>query len=221
MRGGGSGRGGGSAPGRGGFGLQRIGSGSLRGRKLLALPDGVPGLRPTSSRVREAICDRLGDQLVDACVLDVFAGSGALSIEALSRGARRSVLVERDARVARHLLAQLAALDLTARTAVHQGDALAVLAAGRPSVPAGFDVVFVDPPFASPHIFSPVLAALCDHGWLAPGAVIVCERERVRGAAPDIVIPATLAKDATRIYGQAQIEFLSRRPSLPPSAAFP
>ena len=193
-----------------GFGLQRIGAGTLRGRKLLALPEGVPGLRPMGSRVREAVFDRLQTSVLEARVLDLFAGSGALSIEALSRGAAHCMLFELDARVVRHLQAQLGALALASHAEVRRGDALALFAAGRGSA-APFDLVFVDPPFASPHIFSPVFAALCDRGWLAPGAQVVCERERVRGAAPSLVIPAALELEATRIYGQAQVEFLALR----------
>jgi 16S rRNA (guanine966-N2)-methyltransferase len=188
--------------------MQRVSAGALRGRKLMTLPDGVPGLRPTASRVREAIFDRLGHNLEGERVLDLFAGSGALAIEALSRGAASALLFELDTRVVKHLGAQLDALGLAARAQVRRGDALGLLGAG-PGGSAQFDLVFVDPPFASPHVFSPILAMLCSARWLAPDARIVCERERIRGAAPNIVIPAALVLDATRTYGQAQVEFLS------------
>ena len=88
--------------------MQRITGGQLRGRKLSRLPDGVAGLRPTGARVREAIFNRLQGEVEDARVLDLFAGSGALSIEALSRGARVATLIERDRAVLRHLQRQLA-----------------------------------------------------------------------------------------------------------------
>lgn len=188
--------------------MQRVSAGALRGRKLMTLPDGVAGLRPTASRVREAIFDRLGHDLEGVRVLDLFAGSGALAIEALSRGAASALLFELDLRVVRHLGAQLDVLGLAGRAQVRRGDALGLLGAG-PGGSARFDLVFVDPPFASPHVFSPILAMLCSAQWLAPDARIVCERERVRGAAPNIVIPAALVLDATRTYGQAQVEFLS------------
>ena len=188
--------------------MQRVSAGALRGRKLMTLPDGVPGLRPTASRVREAIFDRLGHDLEGERVLDLFAGSGALAIEALSRGAASALMFELDTRVVKHLGAQLDALGLAGRAQVRRGDALGLLGAG-PGGSARFDLVFVDPPFASPHVFSPILAMLCSARWLAPDARIVCERERIRGAAPNIVIPAALVLDATRTYGQAQVEFLS------------
>jgi 16S rRNA (guanine966-N2)-methyltransferase len=190
--------------------MQRVSAGTLRGRKLMTLPEGVPGLRPMGSRVREAIFDRLRRDIEDARVLDVFAGSGALAIEALSRGASFATLFELDARVVRHLRAQLGALALTDRAEVDSGDAVALLRAGHERG-APYDLVFVDPPFASPHIFTPVYEALCVGGWLAPAARIVCERERVRGSAANVVLPPALDLEATRIYGQAQVEFLVLR----------
>ncbi len=190
--------------------MQRVGAGALRGRKLMTLPEGVPGLRPTGSRVREAIFDRLGASVEGERVLDLFAGSGALTIEALSRGAASATLFELDTRVVRHLEAQFTALGLRDRAVVRRGDSMGLLGEGPGAVPR-YDLVFVDPPFATPHVFTPVLAALCDRGWLAPDARIVCERERIRGAAPDIVVPPALELEATRIYGQAQVEFLSLR----------
>jgi 16S rRNA (guanine966-N2)-methyltransferase len=190
--------------------MQRVSAGTLRGRKLMTLPDGVPGLRPMGSRIREAVFDRLGPDARDARVLDVFAGSGALAIEALSRGASFATLFELDARVVKHLRAQLGALALLDRAEVRSGDAVALLGAGHGAATA-YDLVFVDPPFASPHIFTPVLESLCRGQWLAPGARIVCERERIKGSASNVVIPAALDLEATRIYGQAQVEFLVLR----------
>lgn len=189
--------------------MQRVSAGSLRGRKLMTLPDGVSGLRPMASRIREAIFDRIGPDVEGARVLDVFAGSGALAIEALSRGASFATLFELDARVVRHLRAQLDALALQTRAEVTSGDALVSLAKSRPR--QAYDLVFVDPPFASPHIFTPVLEALCAHAWLAEGARIICERERVRGTTANVVLPPALDLEATRTYGQAQVEFLMLR----------
>lgn len=186
--------------------MQRIFAGALRGRKLMALPAGVAGLRPTAAKVREAIFDRLGPGVVDTRVLDLYAGSGALSIEALSRGASSALLVEEDARVVKHLQAQLAALGVAARAKVVRSTAERVLAGGPGS--ASYDLVFVDPPFASPHVFGPIAAALVQHRWLGPGARIVCERERVRGAAPNVEYPAALELEASRVYGQVIVEFL-------------
>jgi 16S rRNA (guanine966-N2)-methyltransferase len=174
----------------------------------LPLPEGVPGLRPTASRVREAIFDRLGPAARGARVLDLFAGSGALSIEALSRGAQHAVLLDVDARVVRHLERQLAALKIERACTVRRSDAQAFVDAAPPGAP--FDLVFVDPPFATPHVMTPLLAALAKPGWLADAAIVVCEHERVRGTATVIECPAGLVREATRIYGQAQVEFFAR-----------
>lgn len=190
--------------------MQRIEAGSLRGRRLLPLPAGVPGLRPTGARVRGAIFDRLQAAVVGARVLDLFAGSGALAIEALSRGAERCTLLEIDGRVVRHLRRQLEVLSLSARAEVVQTDAQAWLRAGRGNA-APYDLVLVDPPFAMPHVFEPIAQALVEGNWLARGAWIVCERERVRGTTPRVAWPSALELERERDYGQARLELLRRR----------
>lgn len=194
--------------------MQRIEAGTLRGRKLLSLPAGVPGLRPTGARVRGAIFDRLQREVVDARVLDLFAGSGALSIEALSRGASHGTLLEVDARVARHLRRQLDVLGLGDRCELHRADALAWIRAGRGGR-APFDLVLVDPPFAMPEVFEPIARGLCEGGFLADGAWVVCERELVRGKSPGVDWPAALTLELCRDYGQARVEFLLHGAPLP------
>ncbi len=194
--------------------MQRIEAGSLRGRKLLPLPEGVPGLRPTGARVRGAIFDRLQRAVVEARVLDLFAGSGALSLEALSRGAAHCTMLEIDARVVRHLRRQLDVLDLASRADVVQADAQVWLGRSRGSA-AAYDLVFVDPPFAMPEVFEPIAHALVDGNWLAPGAWIVCERELVRGRTPIVAWPSALTLERTRDYGQARLELLCRADDSP------
>jgi 16S rRNA (guanine966-N2)-methyltransferase len=194
--------------------MQRIESGSLRGRRLLPLPAGVPGLRPTGARVRGAIFDRLHEAVVGARVLDLFAGSGALAIEALSRGAERCTLLEIDARVVQHLRRQLDALSLGPRAEVVRTDALTWLHGGRGNA-APYDLVLVDPPFAMPRVFEPVAQALVDGDWLAPGAWIVCERERVRGTTIPVAWPSALVLERARDYGQARVELLRRGDTSP------
>jgi 16S rRNA (guanine966-N2)-methyltransferase len=119
----------------------RIIAGELGGRKLIA-PDGT-STRPTTDRVREAIFNSLGSAgvLEGALVADLYAGSGAVGIEALSRGAEHCVFVERDRAALRALDRNLTALDLTARSRVLSGDALSL--APRLDV----DIVFADPPY--------------------------------------------------------------------------
>jgi 16S rRNA (guanine966-N2)-methyltransferase len=125
-------------------GKVRLIGGRWRGTRL-AVPD-APGLRPTSDRVRETLFNWLMPVLPGARVLDLFAGSGALGLEALSRGATNAVLVERDPALAQALRETTARLQGGEAATVVQGDALAWLTA---QPPASFDLAFVDPPFAA------------------------------------------------------------------------
>jgi len=145
----------------------RIIGGRWRGRKLAFAP--VPGLRPTPDRVRETLFNWLMPVLPGARCLDLFAGSGALGIEAVSRGAAHCTLVERDPRAAAVLRAQLARLGSHAIEVV-QADAGDWLRGA--AVPC--DIVFLDPPFSS-GLLQPCLDLLERRGWLAPQAWIYLE----------------------------------------------
>lgn len=160
-----------SAPGQ-----LRIIGGDFRGRRL-AVPD-QPGLRPTSDRVRETLFNWVAPWLPGARCLDVFAGSGALGFEAASRGAGAVLLLERAARVARQLDANVGVLG-AAQVKVIETDSLRWLRE-EPATP--FDLVFLDPPFAEP-LLEPALAALA-RGWLAPEARIYLETARGRDLPP-------------------------------------
>lgn len=143
-----------TASARGDVGKVRLIGGRWRGTRL-DVPD-VAGLRPTGDRVRETLFNWLMPALPGARVLDLFAGSGALGFEAVSRGAAQAVLVERDASLAAALRATAARLGAGDSIEVVQADALAWLAragTGR------FDLAFVDPPFAA-GLWDAVLAAL-------------------------------------------------------------
>ncbi|MBD9479703.1 16S rRNA (guanine(966)-N(2))-methyltransferase RsmD [Pseudoxanthomonas sp. PXM02] len=147
-----------------GTGQVRIIGGRWRGTKL-AVPD-RPGLRPSSDRVRETLFNWLMPALPGARVLDLFAGTGALGLEALSRGAAHATLVERDPGLATAL--REAAAKLSAPADVHAMDALAWLGSRGET----FDLVFLDPPFAD-GLWERALAALAPR--LAPGAWIYVE----------------------------------------------
>lgn len=135
-------------------GKVRIIGGRWRGTRL-DVPD-APGLRPTSDRVRETLFNWLMPVLPGARVVDLFAGSGALGLEAVSRGAASAVLVERDPVLAAALRATAARLQGGDAVTVAQSDALAWLA----TQPAGaFDLGFVDPPFAA-GLWAPAVEAL-------------------------------------------------------------
>ena len=145
----------------------RIIGGAWRGRKFRFPP--VDSIRPPPDRVRETLFNWLMGRVDGARALDLFAGSGALGLEALSRGAAEAIFVERDARVARHLEGVLAELDARHARVVN-ADALRFLRG--PARP--FDLVFLDPPFDS-ELAGLAAGALEAGGWLAPAALIYLE----------------------------------------------
>jgi 16S rRNA (guanine966-N2)-methyltransferase len=154
----------------------RIIGGEWRGRKLHFPPSA--GLRPTPDRVRETVFNWLQFELAGARCLDLFAGSGALGFEALSRGAGEVVFVECDAVAARAIREMLAQLHCD-RGRVEQVDALAWLECGPPGSKP-FDIVFLDPPYGEALL--PVLAEKLERGgWLAPRAWIYLEDAAARG----------------------------------------
>ena len=149
-------------------GSVRIIGGRWRGTRLQV--PGKPGLRPTSDRVRETLFNWLMPVLPGAKVLDLFAGSGALGLEAASRGAASVQLVEADPQLAQALEAAAARLDASAQLRVHCGDALAWLRNGRGhAAESGFDLAFVDPPFDAglwPAVLELLPARLAADAWL-------------------------------------------------------
>lgn len=159
----------------------RITGGELAGRRLRVPRSEV---RPTADRVREALFSMLAHRgaLEAARVLDLFAGSGALGIEALSRGALRALFVEKSRSVAKNLGENLASLDLLARAHVVTGDAavaLRELARGAER----FDLCFIDPPYASA-LAGPALATLAASGLLSSRALLVAESDRRHAPGP-------------------------------------
>jgi 16S rRNA (guanine966-N2)-methyltransferase len=186
--------------------MQRVGSGTLRGRVLRALPSGIAGVRPTGSRVREAIFDRLQAEVRGAVVLDLFAGTGALAIEALSRGADRATLVDVQPRVVRFLKEQIRELSLADRAVVWCAAAREFLRS-PPIAATPHDLVLLDPPYDETAAQVPaLLAALATGGWLKGDALVVCEYERSRGSPPELT--ALWSREAARTYGQTGVDFL-------------
>ncbi|MGY1671290.1 16S rRNA (guanine(966)-N(2))-methyltransferase RsmD [Geodermatophilus sp. SYSU D00710] len=180
--------------------MTRIIAGAARGRRLKVPPSGV---RPTGDRAREGLFNSLGTllDLDGATVLDLYAGSGALGLEALSRGAARVVLVENGPRVLPVLRANVAAVGLPGARVV-TGSVPAVVA-GRP--PERFDLVLADPPYAVPAAqVRGVLEALVAGEWLAPGAVVVAERP---AREEPWEWPTPLAGIRDRRYGEALLRY--------------
>lgn len=145
----------------------RIIGGSWRGRKL-SFAD-APGLRPTPDRVRETLFNWLHGRLEGKRCLDLFAGSGALGLEALSRGARLAVLLESNPSVATHLKAQAAILGADSAQIVQTDAGRYLRGASQP-----FDVIFIDPPFDA-NLWTQTAALLARGAWLAPNALIYVE----------------------------------------------
>jgi 16S rRNA (guanine966-N2)-methyltransferase len=152
----------------------RIIGGAWRGRRI-AFPD-LPDLRPTPDRVRETLFNWLQHEVAGARCLDLFAGSGALGLEALSRGAKELILVEDDPTAARNLTEQIQRFEAVRQASVVEMDAYKYLL--RPAEP--FDIIFVDPPFKSDAM--PGLTALLDAGaWLRAGSLVYLESPRELG----------------------------------------
>jgi len=164
-------------PAPGGRNSVRIIGGIWRGRRV-SFPD-IPGLRPTPDRVRETLFNWLQSSIVGARCLDLFAGSGALGLEALSRGARELVFVEQAVAVSRALQEQLARLGGSPKgRVVEMGAARYLRTPGEP-----FDILFLDPPFGRDALaeYIPLIDAA---DRLKTGALVYLENERTAGAPP-------------------------------------
>ena len=183
-------------------------AGEAGGRRL-AVPGGRD-TRPTSDRAREglfATISSMAGSLAGARVLDLYAGSGAVGLEALSRGAEHVLLVENGARAARVIRENIEVIGLPG--AVLAADKVERVLARGPASAGGqdgtdadrYDVVFADPPYALPDAaVSRVLALLAGQGWLAPGALVIVERATRSGSVswPDGFVPGR-----SRRYGEA------------------
>ena len=185
----------------------RIVGGSLRGLKLaeVGAGDTAAHLRPTTDRVRESIFNLLvngthGNPIPGARVLDLFAGTGALGLEALSRGASHATLVDDGAKAQALIRGNVAKARAEGATALLRQDATR-LGANRD---APFGLVFLDPPYAR-GLGERALAAALTGGWIAPGALVVWEESRPP------VIPAPLVQIDGRRYGDTLVT-LARLP---------
>ena len=180
----------------------RIVGGQFRGRPLAA--PGDDRTRPTSDRVREAVFNILEHGIADfelrgAKVLDVFAGTGALGLEALSRGATFCLFVEEEAEARALIRRNVEALGLTGVTKIFRRDATDLGPAGRND---GFTLAFLDPPYGL-GLAEQALTSAAVGGWLAPGAVAVIEQRK--GTA--IVLPAGYTQLDRRAWGDTEVTF--------------
>ena len=181
----------------------RIIGGSWRGRKLRFPPS--PEIRPTPDRVRETLFNWLGPYLPGARCLDLFAGSGALGLESLSRGAAQVTFVERDPAAARELQARLTEWGATGAR-VEQSDALRFLGMARGAEIDPFNIVFLDPPFDSDLLVQ--TSDLLEKGsLLAPGALIYVECAAKKGLPP---LPPNWSATKAKQAGEVGYHLLTR-----------
>jgi len=185
----------------------RIVAGTLRGRPLVAPKGHI--VRPTADRTRQAIFNVLehaawAPELDGLRVIDLFAGSGAMGLEAISRGAASCLFIETDEAARGAIRANAASLGVADRVRIERRDAAQLAPrAGADGPP--FDLAFLDPPYRE-DLADAALLRLADGGWLAEGAIAVVERG-ARSVGPAPVGYETLAE---RVWGAARVEFLSR-----------
>lgn len=184
----------------------RIIAGEAGGRRL-SVPAGE-AVRPTSDRVKESIFAALGPgRLVGAHVLDLYAGSGALGLEALSRGAVEAVFVERDRAAGRAIQANIESLRFSDRAVLRLRPVATLLAAGPEGPP--FELALLDPPYDTPAVeVNSVLRLLVEEGWLTPDATVVVERA---AGSPPLGWPAGWGSTWERCYGDTLVLFAQRK----------
>jgi len=180
----------------------RVIAGRLKGRRLAAVRG---AMRPTADRVREAVFNILGEEIVGARVLDLFAGSGALGIEALSRGAREAVFVEQHPTALSVLRRNLGLCGLTAQAAV-LAQPVAAAIRGLAARGENFEIVFCDPPYGH-DLVKDTLERLGEAGLVVPGGLVAAEHGRKDDAAPAY---ASLGRMQERRYGDTVVTFYRR-----------
>lgn len=181
----------------------RIISGEFRGRQI-ALAPGVSA-RPTADRVREALYNIIQGEIFDAKVLDLFAGSGCIGLEALSRGARHVVFCDNDTACVRALEAALVRFGVDpGRFAVMRTDFVHALERLRGSAPDGFDMIYIDPPYQGAYYQAAMDGAA---GLLRPEGLMVVEHP---SNMPFAYAPAGVALEDVRRYGTVGLRFYRR-----------
>ena len=190
----------------------RIISGEAKGRVLFA-PSGAQ-TRPTSDKIRGALFNIIGSRVLDSRVLDLFGGTGALALEALSRGAESAAIAD-NARTAQQVI------DRNARSVLKEDFEyrLNLLCADYRSAIAAlegqmFDLVFLDPPYRMVEAYGEALSRLYAGEMLAPGCLVVMERAR----SATVPLPEPFAVFDTRVYGDTAVDFVEVRPEDAPEA---
>jgi 16S rRNA (guanine(966)-N(2))-methyltransferase RsmD len=187
----------------------RIIAGTFRSRQLKSLKG--TALRPTSDKLRETLFNVLGELVVDARFVDLFAGTGAVGIEALSRGAREAIFVEKHPSAVALIKKNLESLDIRKGARALTLDALQALnrLAEQPAANGRVDIVFLDPPYAEKAQYANVLSFLGEANLLAENAVVIAEHQRL------LDLPETFGKlERVRVLrqGDAGLSFFRFRP---------
>lgn len=177
----------------------RVIAGTARGVPLRAPRD--PGTRPVTDRVKETLFAILGERVPGARVLDLYAGSGALGIEALSRGAANAAFVERGREALAAVRHNLQRTGLASEASVHGGDVMRYLAGAAPGAP--FDLAFLDPPYAERAILAPLERLV---PLLSPDAAVVVKHFW----RTEVPLPDGLARWRERRFGETALTFLVR-----------
>ena len=184
----------------------RIVAGKFRGAALTGPTDGSLAIRPTSDRLRESVFNILEHAyegvFADARVMDVFAGTGALGFEAMSRGAKTCLFVEEAAEARGLIRRNQETLGLMGQTRIFRRDATSMGSIG-PAEP--YTLAFLDPPYGK-GLAKKALASLITGGWLAPGALVVIEE----AAKAEVALPDGLETLDLRLYGETQVIFARR-----------
>lgn len=174
----------------------RVTGGTVKGRRLRTTR--AKAMRPTTDTARRTLFDILGSRPHGAVVLDLFAGAGSLGIEALSRGAREAVFVERDREACAAIAQNLDLTGFEGQGMIRRAEVLKALSAG-PERP--FDLVFIDPPYGRGLAFvTRVLEALVQGGWVRSGGTVVVEAET-----GEVRLPSGLTEVRARRFGRTQL----------------
>lgn len=175
----------------------RVVAGSARGIKLISI-EGI-NTRPTLDRVKEAVFGSIQFKLLDACVLDLFSGSGALGIEALSRGAKKAVFVDKNAECINVINKNLKATHLQEKAIVVNADAFDAMARLKGKI---FDFIFIDPPYAA-GLYENILIKIREFAIIDKNSIIVLESNF-----KELDIPAGYEITKQKKYGQVYVTFV-------------
>ncbi len=180
-------------------------AGELKGRKLYSPKSRA--VRPTGSRVREALFSIIGETVLDANVLDIFAGAGTIGIEALSRGAKCCTFVENSASVIEVLKRNIKELELTERTSIIPLDATKAIKMIKNSNEKNkFDIIFLDPPYSRFNKTQELILSISTDDILTPEGTLVWEHDSKKS--PENIY-GSLKNNFTKRYGDTSITFFS------------